>query len=108
MRRRVASRSSGTAGASRCEPRNMATAEYRSTRPNTTAMIDGATMRREGGAAQRAECRRDLQEHADADIAEALPHVRRGSTRGGGDDRDERGSDGVADVDAERRASEEG
>src|SRR5207244_10080874 len=63
--------------------------------------------RRRGGdpgqerADERADRRGDLEEHPDADIRVPLLDVGRGRPRGGRDDRDQRGADRVADVDAE-------
>src|SRR5664280_883549 len=63
----------------------------------------GGEAGRQGGAQQRAERRRDFQEHADPDIREPLLDERRGGPRRGGYDGHEGGSDGVPDVDTERK-----
>ena len=71
--------------------------------PNTMPMAFVDTISREIGAHQRAERRGDLKEHADANVREAFAHVSGGGARRRRDNRDERGADGVAQIDVEQQ-----
>ena len=55
--------------------------------------------RGEISAEQRAQRGRDFEEHADADVGEAFAYIGCGRTRRSGDDRDQRGADGVTQID---------
>ena len=63
----------------------------------------GADARGKKRADDRADGRGNFEEHADADVGEALAHVGCRRTGRRGDDGDERCADGVFDVDAERQ-----
>jgi hypothetical protein len=54
-------------------------------------------------AEERAEGGRHFQEHADADVRKAFADVGGRRAGGGGDDRDQRSPDGVANVDLEQQ-----
>ena len=55
-------------------------------------------------ATQGSDRGRHLQKHADAHIGEALPDIRDSRTRRSGDDRNQRGPNGVAKIDMEEKS----
>ena len=56
------------------------------------------------GANNRADGGGDFKKHADADVGEALAHIGCRRARRSGDDRDQRGADGILDVDTQRES----